>query len=73
VDYDDAGEVVEGYYDIKGGILYVWNARDNSPIGQQPISPGDDVEFAARKMLREKSGKHLAFYQPIRYPRGSVH
>jgi hypothetical protein len=24
-------------------------------------------------LLREKSGKHSSFYQPIRYPRGSVH
>jgi len=64
---------VEGYYDIKGGILYVWDAHNNPPIGQQPISPGDNIEAAARKLLREKSGKHSAFYQPIRYPRGSVH
>jgi len=72
-DYDDAGEVVEGYYDVKGGILYVWNARDNAPIGNQPVSPCDNVELIARRLLREKSGKHSSFYQPIRYPRGSVH
>src|SRR5215472_1518033 len=73
MDNDDPGEIVEGYYDVRGSILYVWNARDNTPIGNQPISPGDDIEFVARKLLREKSGKHSSFYQPIRYPRGSVH
>jgi hypothetical protein len=72
-DSDDAGEVLEGFYDVKGGILYVWNAKNNSPLGQQPIKPGDNIEFAARKLLREKSGQHSSFHQPIRYPRGSVH
>jgi hypothetical protein len=70
-DPNDAGEIVEGYYDVKGGILYVWDAHNNSPIGQQPINPGDDPAVAARKILREESGKHSSFYQPIRYR--SVH
>src|SRR5262249_52704932 len=68
VDYEDVGEVLEGYYDIKGSVLYVWNARDNSPIGQVAISPGDDVEFAARRLLREKAGKN-SFHRPINYRR----
>jgi len=72
VDDRDPGAIVEGYYDIKGGILYVWDAQNNSPLGNQPVKPGDNVEFVAR-VLREKSGKHSSFYQPIRYPRGSVH
>ena len=68
LDNDDAGEIVEGFYDVKGGILYVWDAQNNSPLGNQPIKPGDNIEFMARKLLREKSGKHSSFYQPIRYP-----
>jgi len=71
LDNDDAGEIVEGYYDVRGGILYVWDAQNNSPIGQQRINPGDDPAVAARKILREKSGKHSSFYQPIWYR--SVH
>jgi hypothetical protein len=73
LDENDPGEVVEGYYDVKGGILYVWDAKDSRPIGQQPIKPGDNVEFAARKLLREKSGKMNSFYQPIKYRARSFH
>ena len=58
LDNNDAAEIVEGYYDVKGGILYVWDAQNNSPLGNQPIKPGDNIEAAARKLLREKSGKH---------------
>src|SRR5215472_12894073 len=38
-DPSDAGEIVEGYYDVKGGVLFVWDAHDSRPIGQQPIKP----------------------------------
>jgi hypothetical protein len=37
-------------------------------FGSAPISPGDDVEAAAHKLLKEKSG-YSSFYQPISYPR----
>jgi type IV secretory pathway VirB10-like protein len=69
----DPGQILEGYFDVRGGLLYVWNETDASPIGTTPIKPGDDPAVAARKLLREKSGKSSSFYQPIRYPRGSVH
>ena len=71
-DYDDPGEIVEGFYDVKAGVLYVWDAKDSRPIGQLAISPGDDVEHAARKLLREKSGKGR-FNQPINYPKRYYH
>jgi hypothetical protein len=38
------------------------------PIGRKPIHPGDDPTVIARRILREKSGKHLSFYQPLKYP-----
>src|SRR5262245_22904027 len=53
MDADDPGEVVEGWFDVRGSILYVWS-EGAAPIGQVAISPGDDVEHAARKLLREK-------------------
>ena len=56
----------------EGGILYIWNARDNTPIASQPIAPGDDVEFTARRLLREKSGRN-SFNQPINYPKRHYH
>jgi len=51
-------------YLIVRNILYVIGHR----FGSAPISPGDDVEAAARKLLKEKSG-YSSFYQPISYPR----
>jgi hypothetical protein len=69
----DAGEIVEGYFDVKDGIVFVWDAHDRRPLGNQPIKPGDNVEAVARKLLREKSGKHSSFNRPIRYPNRSVH
>jgi hypothetical protein len=38
-----------------------------------PIKPGDDVETAARKLLRAKHATHGAFYDPVRYPPRSIH
>lgn len=65
---DDPGEVIEGYYDVSDGLVYVWNEKDAEPIGREPIHPGDDPTVIARRILREKSGKHLSFYQPLKYP-----
>jgi hypothetical protein len=36
------------------------------------LKPGDDAEAAARRLLREKYGKHHAFNQPIHYPPRSL-
>src|SRR5262249_33784210 len=72
VDYDDPGEVLEGYFDIRGSVLYVWNSSDASPIGTMVLAPGDDPGAAARKLLREKSGKGR-FNQPINYPKRHYH
>jgi hypothetical protein len=37
------------------------------------LKPGDNAEMLARKLLREKFGKHHAFNQPIHYPPRSYH
>jgi hypothetical protein len=37
------------------------------------VQPGDNAEAAARRLLREKFGKHHAFNQPIHYPSRSYH
>ena len=55
---DDAGEVVEGYYDVRDGQVYVWTVENGSrPLGQAPLRPGDDVASVARRLLREKVGR----------------
>jgi hypothetical protein len=32
------------------------------------LGPNDNAEHVARKLLREKYGKHSSFYAPIKYP-----
>jgi hypothetical protein len=39
----------------------------------QPLGPDDDPAVVARRLLREKYGKHSSFYDPIRYPPTSYH
>jgi hypothetical protein len=64
------GAIVEGLYRVEDGMVKVTDLQGRL-LGTQPIKPGDDVEAAARKILREK--KATAFYDPIQYPRRSMH
>jgi hypothetical protein len=66
------GAIVEGLYRVEDGMVKVTDLQGHL-LGTQPIRPGDDIEAAARKILREKSGKHSEFYAPIPYPKTSVH
>src|SRR5262245_14189658 len=55
---DDPGEIVEGYYDVRDGQVYVWTTENGSrPLGHAPIRPGDDAAVIARRLLREKVGR----------------
>jgi hypothetical protein len=54
-DPGDAGAIVEGYYDVRDGQVYVWTTENGSrALAHQPIRPGDDPAVVARRMLREK-------------------
>jgi hypothetical protein len=37
------------------------------PLGTATVRPEDDLEAAARQVIREEHGKHLSFYDPISY------
>jgi len=41
-------------------------------LGAADLKPGDDVEVAAKKLLRDKHNGG-SFYCRINYPRGSLH
>ena len=57
-DPGDAGEIVEGYYDVRDGEVYVWTTENGPrPLGHAPIRPGDDASVVARRLLREKIGR----------------
>jgi len=51
-------------------LLSVYDDRER-PLGTATVRPEDDLEAAARQVIREKHGKHVSFYDPISY-RGQV-
>jgi hypothetical protein len=63
------GTIAEGLHRVEGGVLKVTDLQGRL-VGMQSISPGDDVEVAARRILCEKRAS--AFYDPIQYPRRSM-
>ena len=65
-DKDDPGQIIEATYSLTGKALRVYD-DEGRVIGSERLMPGDDAEAAARKILREKHGKHLGFYEPIPY------
>ncbi len=70
-DERDCGIVAEARYTVDGKMLHVEDQQGR--IFSQEIRPGDNVEHAARRLLREKFGKHHAFNAPIHYPPRSYH
>jgi hypothetical protein len=61
------GTVVEGTWTIQGDVIKVRDLEGR--LFTERIAPGDNAEHVARKLLREKHGKHSSFYGPIRYAR----
>src|SRR5215472_10982255 len=62
----DPGQIIEGSYSLSGNVLRVYDDTDRL-LGTDTLRPGDDATHAARKILKEKHGKHLAFYDRINY------
>jgi hypothetical protein len=57
-DPGDAGEIVEGYFDVRDGQVYVWTVENGArPLGHAPVRPGDDPAVVARRLLRDKVGR----------------
>jgi len=63
-DKDDPGQIIEASYSLSGNVLRVYDETDRL-LGTDTLRPGDDAVHAARKILKEKRGKHLSFYDPI--------
>jgi hypothetical protein len=65
------GTIVEGQYAVINGTVEVMvkvTDLEGRLLGTQPVRPGDDVEAAARKVLREKRAAS-GFYDRIDYDR----
>ncbi len=60
------GTIVEGTWTIADGVIRVRDMEGR--LFTERLAPGDNAEHVARRLLREKHGKHTAFYAPIRYP-----
>jgi hypothetical protein len=69
-DKNDPGQIIEASYTITGNLLSVEDSEGRR-LGTTTVRPGDDLDAAARAVIREKHGKHTAFYDPIGY-RGNV-
>ena len=54
-------EIKEGQYRVEGNLLRVEDKQGRS-LGTAVLRPGDDIEAAARKILRESQGRHGAFH-----------
>jgi hypothetical protein len=70
-DERDPGIVAEGRFAVDGKTLYVKDQQGR--MFSQDIKPGDNAEYAARRLLKEKFGKYHEFNQPISYPPRSYH
>jgi hypothetical protein len=70
-DERSCGIVIEGPYAVRGDQFHVRDHEGRS--WTVALKPGDNPEILARKLLREKFGKHHAFSQPIHYPPRSYH
>ena len=67
---DDPGQIIKASYTVTGSLLNVYD-EEGRALGTATVRPEDDLEAAARQVIREKHGKHLRFYDPISY-RGHV-
>jgi hypothetical protein len=65
------GTIAEGYERHADTKVRVYDVRGQL-LGGADLKPGDDVDTAAKRLLREKHGGGR-FYHPINYPRGSLH
>ncbi len=62
---------MEATWTIQGDVIKVRDLEGR--LFTERLAPGDNAEHVARKLLREKYGKHSSFYSPIKYPPASYH
>jgi hypothetical protein len=67
---DDPGQIIEGSHSLSGNVLRVYD-DEGRLLGTDKLQPGDDAAHAARRLLKERHGRHGSFHGPIRY-RGYV-
>ena len=65
-DKGNPGQIIEASYTVTGNLLRVYDDGERE-LGVETIQAGDDAEAAARRVLREKHGKHVRFYDQISY------
>jgi hypothetical protein len=67
----DYRRYARGFYRYTDTKLRVYDT-EGALLGATDLRPGDNVEAAARKLLKEKFGG-TGFYGPISYLRRSMH
>jgi hypothetical protein len=69
-DRGDVGQIAEGSFTIKSGMVYVEDDQ-GQPLGRQVLKPRDNPKAVAKSILRAKRTPS-SFWGPIPYS-GSVH
>jgi hypothetical protein len=59
-------QVIRAKLSISGNLLSVYDDGDR-PLGIATVRPEDDLEVAARQVIREKPESISRFYDPISY------
>jgi hypothetical protein len=62
---NDPGQLIEGAYSLSETTLRVYD-NEARLLTTDRLQPGDDAAHAARRILKERHGKHSAFHDPIR-------
>ena len=57
--------MIEASYSLTDTVLRVYD-DEGRLLGTDRLQPGDDAVHAARRLLKERHGKHGSFYDPIR-------
>jgi hypothetical protein len=68
---EPAGVIARGFHRHTDTKVRVYDERGEL-LGGADVQPGDNLEAAARKVLKQKCGGS-GFYAPISYPRSSLH
>jgi hypothetical protein len=64
------GVIVESRYAVAGSELSLeWQGK----LYAEALGPNDDPLVVARRLLRQKYGRHDEFYGRINYPPRSLH
>ena len=70
-DYDDPGEIAEGWFSIEDGAVTVTDANGKY-VGSRALLKGEDARVVAKQLLRAKTPEAENFNRPLSYPNAGL-